>query len=123
VSTTDTLTGRGEKGEPMTDVVQHRSKAWLLGWLAISGPASVVLSVLIVFASRNVNIYIATMLLQFWVLAGCVLGIAAIVVGVRDRKQALPFAVPGAVIGAAGTLICVAELGFAGYVLAALSQL
>jgi hypothetical protein len=107
----------------MTDDVQRRSKAWLLGWLAISGPASVILSVLIVFASRNFTIYIATMLLQFWVLASCVLGIAATVVGVQDRKQTRPFSVPGAVIGAAGTLLCVAELGLAGYVFVTLSQL
>lgn len=107
----------------MTDVVQHRSRAWTMGWLAVSGPPAVVLSVVVTLALQNVQIYVATMLLQFWVLAGVVLGIAAVVVGARDARLGRRSSAAGAVVGGVGALLCVVELLAAGYVLSLLNQL
>lgn len=71
----------------MSDDVRERSTAWQLGWLAVSGPAVIVVSVALYVLLHAVFMGYLAVLLQLWVLAAVVFGICAVVTGVRDRKR------------------------------------
>lgn len=94
----------------MTDDVRERSTAWQLGWLAVSGPATIIVSVALYVLLHAAFMGYAVVLLQLWVLTAVVCGICAVVTGVRDRKRQRRDATRGAVIGIVGAVLSVAEL-------------
>lgn len=98
----------------MSDDVRERSTAWQLGWLAVSGPATIVVSVAMYVLLQAAFMAYVALMLQLWVLAAVVFGICAVVVGVRDRKRQRQRqrrdATRGAVIGVVGAVLSVAEL-------------
>ncbi|PZF58146.1 hypothetical protein DEJ23_04385 [Curtobacterium sp. MCSS17_008] len=106
----------------MTDDVRERSTAWQLGWLAVSGPATIIASVVLYFLLQAAFMAYVALLLQLWVLAGVVFGICAVVTGVRDRRQHRLDATSGAVIGAVGAVLSAAELVGFGSLVALLSR-
>ena len=96
----------------MSDDVRERSTAWQLGWLAVSGPATIVVSVAMYVLLQAAFMAYVALMLQLWVLAAVVFGICAVVVGDRDRKRQRQRrdATRGAVIGVVGAVLSVAEL-------------
>lgn len=106
----------------MSDDVRERSTAWQLGWLAVSGPAVIVVSLVLSFLLQAAFMGYALVLLQLWVLAAVVFGICAVVTGTRDRKRQRPDATRGAVIGVVGAALSAAELVGFGSLVALLSQ-
>lgn len=106
----------------MSDDLRERSTAWQLGWLAVSGPAVIVVSVALYVLLHAAFMGYAVVLLQLWVLAAVVFGICAVVTGVRDRKRQRRDATGGAVIGVVGAALSAAELVGFGSLVALLSQ-
>lgn len=108
----------------MSDDVRERSTAWQLGWLAVSGPAVIVVSVALYVLLHAAFMGYAVVLLQLWVLAAVVFGICAVVTGVRDRKRQRQRrdATGGAVIGVVGAALSAAELVGFGSLVALLSR-
>lgn len=106
----------------MSDDVRERSTAWQLGWLAVSGPAVIVVSVALYVLLHAVFMGYVAVLLQLWVLAAVVFGICAVVTGTRDRKRQRRDATRGAVIGVVGAALSAAELVGFGSLVALLSR-
>ena len=106
----------------MTGDVQERSTARQLGWLAVSGPAVIAVSVVLYLLLHADFMGYAVVLLQFGVLAAVVFGICAVVTGTRDRKRQRRDATRGAVIGVVGAVLSVAELVGFGSLVAFLSE-
>lgn len=106
----------------MSDDVRERSTAWQLGWLAVSGPAVIVVSLVLYILLQAAFMGYALVLLQLWVLAAVVFGICAVVTGTRDRKGQRRDATRGAVIGVVGAALSAAELVGFGSLVTLLSQ-
>ncbi|MCL9666113.1 hypothetical protein L2091_12860 [Curtobacterium albidum] len=106
----------------MSDDVRERSTAWQLGWLAVSGPAVIVVSVVLYVLLHAAFMGYAVVLLQLWVLAAVVFGICAVVTGTRDRKRQRRDATRGAVIGVVGAVLSATELVGFGSLVALLSR-
>jgi hypothetical protein len=89
----------------------RRSKAWLLGWLALTGPVLPILSVIVALASFNVWLYFAVSLLQIWVVFCIFLGVRAVITGVRDHRQPHPpsLATAGVIIGGIGAALALVQ--------------
>jgi Na+-transporting methylmalonyl-CoA/oxaloacetate decarboxylase gamma subunit len=106
----------------MSDDGWERSTAWQLGWLAVSGPAVIVVSVVLYVLLHAAFMGYAVVFLQLWVLAAVVFGICAVVTGTRDRKRHRRDATRGAVIGVVGAALSAVELVGFGSLVALLSQ-
>lgn len=106
----------------MSDDVRERSTAWQLGWLAVSGPAVIVVSVVLYILLHAAFMGYAVVLLQFWVLAAVVFGICAVVIGTRDRKRQRQDAIRGSLIGVVGAVLSATELVAFGSLVAFLSR-
>lgn len=108
----------------MSDDVRERSTAWQLGWLAVSGPAVIVVSVVLYILLHAAFMGYAVVLLQFWVLAAVVFGICAVVIGTRDRKRQRQRqdAIRGSLIGVVGAVLSATELVAFGSLVAFLSR-
>jgi hypothetical protein len=76
---------------PMTDphdaALRPRSRAWLLGWLSLIGPAGVVASIVLVQLLREVQFYVGVILFAVVSVVTFAFGIAGVRRGIRDARR------------------------------------
>jgi chromate transport protein ChrA len=112
--------------DPHEPVLRPRSRAWLLGWLSLVGPVGVVASVALAWLLHQPQLLVAGVLCSALSIVTCVLGVVAVVRGIRDSRRHTaerPRLIgAGISIGAVGAVTSGAVAVAVGLILLALSQ-
>jgi hypothetical protein len=95
--------------DPHEATLRPRSRAWVPGWLSLVGPAGLLVSVGLAWLLRQPQILVVAMLCCALSAVTCIVGVVAVVRGIRDARRH-PAERPrligaGIALGAVGALV------------------